>query len=104
MKTQKEIIAILQKLQPEYAQEGIEILGIFGSVARNEHSTKSDIDILIQTNQTFLKRYQGFLGFAKLDEIKTALENKLDSHVDLIDKRGLEQHNNRYILQKALYV
>ena len=80
------------------------LLGIFGSYARGEESETSDIDILIETTPEFLKTYKGFKAFAKLDEIKHELEHVFEKEIDLVDKVGLTQHNNTYILENTLYV
>jgi predicted nucleotidyltransferase len=38
---------ILKQHQEELAEQGMRSLAIFGSVARNESTSKSDVDILI---------------------------------------------------------
>lgn len=43
----KSVIKILQQHQKESAEQGVRKLAIFGSVARNESTSKSDVDILI---------------------------------------------------------
>jgi len=94
----------LKTLQPHYKKEGVLLLGIFGSYARDEESETSDIDILIETTPKFLKTYKGFKAFAKLDEIKHELEQVFEKEIDLVDKVGLNQHHNTYILENTLYV
>jgi len=98
------ILSTLKTLQPHYKKEGLLLLGIFGSYARDEESETSDIDILIETTPEFLKTYKGFKAFAKLDEIKYELEQVFEKKIDLVDKVGLNQHNNTYILENTLYV
>lgn len=98
------IIATLKALQPTYTQEGVLLLGIFGSYARDEQNAKSDIDILIETTPKFLQKYKGFRAFARLDDIKHELEKIFSKEIDLVDKEGLKQHNNTHILESALYV
>lgn len=98
------IIATLKALQPTYKQEGILLLGIFGSYARDEQNAKSDIDILIETTPQFLQKYKGFRAFSRLDDIKHELEKIFSKEIDLVDKEGLKQHNNAHILESTLYV
>jgi len=98
------ILSTLKTLQPHYKNEGILLLGIFGSFARGEEKETSDIDILIETTPKFLKTYKGFKAFAKLDEIKHELAQVFEKEIDLVDKIGLTQHNNTYILENTLYV
>lgn len=98
------ILETLHKLKPLYAEEGLLLLGLFGSYARDEANELSDIDILIETTPLFLKKYRGFKAFSKLDSLKEELEAVLHKNVDFVDKTGLLQHNNAYILEKTLYV
>ena len=54
----------------------IDKLGIFGSVARNEHDEYSDIDIFIS--------YTEPLDFIQLGQLKNELETLLCNRVDLV--------------------
>ncbi len=100
----EEIIKKLQTLKPLYEQEGFIILGLFGSYARDEASENSDIDILIDTKQEFLDKYRGFRAFTRFDEIKDELKQAFKADIDFVDKQGLLQRNNKYILDRAIYV
>ncbi|MBN2824216.1 MAG: nucleotidyltransferase domain-containing protein [Campylobacterales bacterium] len=99
-----EILNYLKQNKESFIQDGITILGLFGSYARDEAVSNSDIDILIDTNKKFLEKYRGFQAFIKLDEIKEILKQDLNKEIDIVDKQGLIQHNNHYILDKAIYV
>lgn len=59
-----EIDILRKRLRPIFKKHGIEKAILFGSLARNEASRHSDIDlILIQnTNLRFLDRYEGVLA------------------------------------------
>lgn len=98
------LLSKLKALQPIYQKEGVLLLGIFGSYARGEEKEMSDIDILIETTPQFLKTYKGFRAFSKLDEMKEELEKIFQKKIDFVDKEGLKQHNNSYILENTLYV
>jgi hypothetical protein len=100
----EQILDELKKLQPHYLEDGIILLGLFGSYARGEEHESSDIDILIETTPQFLEKFKGFRAYLKLDEVKIRLENKLGKKIDLMDKTGLLQHNNTYIMENTLYV
>ncbi len=102
--TKKQILNYLSQQKNSFSEDGITILGLFGSFARDEANAQSNIDILIDTNATFLEKYRGFQAFIRLDEIKEQLKNDLHYEIDMIDKQGLLQHNNHYILEKAIYV
>jgi predicted nucleotidyltransferase len=81
MQTKNDYLHKLQEFKQLYSSEyGIERIGIFGSVARGEHTENSDIDIY----------YEGkSLGLKSLVEFPMQLENFLGAPVDVIRK-----HNN----------
>lgn len=102
--TKNEILQTLKELKPKYEAEGFEILGLFGSYARDEATESSDIDILIDTKKEFLDKYRGFQAFAKFDDIKEELKAVLHKEIDFVDRQGLLQRGNEYIINKAIYV
>jgi len=73
----EEILNKLKELKPIYQKEGLEILGVFGSYAKETNTKYSDIDIAYKLDyDQFSKRYIG--GFSKLlriDEIKEDLQS-----------------------------
>ena len=78
MKTTNEYILLLRDYKRQHAAEyGIERMGIFGSVARNEQNEDSDVDIYIEAPRMSL------FGLAGLH---IALEKYLKAHVDIICK------------------
>ncbi len=55
-------------------QNGVAMLGVFGSVARNEDTPESDIDLLVK-----LKQPVGLIDFIRLeDKFGEVLERKVD--------------------------
>ena len=49
MNTRVEYINILQRFKQEHAGEyGITSIGLFGSVARNEQTEESDVDVVVE--------------------------------------------------------
>ena len=98
------ILNKLKDINPSIEKDGIKLLGLFGSYSRDEATSNSDIDILIETTPLFLEKYKGLRAFSKLEELKTDLENIFQKNVDIVDKQGLIQKNNTYILNKAIYV
>ncbi len=102
--TKENILQTLKELKPKYEAEGFEILGLFGSYARDEATESSDINILIETKKEFLDKYRGFRAFAKFDDIKEELKAVLHKEIDFVDRQGLLQRGNDYIINKAIYV
>jgi len=71
-------------------------IGLFGSVARNDNHTGSDIDILIeqQTPDLFI-----------LGTIKTELEEEFGTPIDIIRLHdGINDFLKKRINQEAIYV
>ena len=69
----------LRLIKPILSNDGINILGVFGSYARGDYSTNSDIDILyeIKDIQEFMEKYKGFSAFSKLADTKEFLKKEL---------------------------
>ena len=72
----QDCIQKLSNFKMMFAQKyGITKLGIFGSVARNEHSEQSDIDIVVEVKKPSLRL---------MYELKEALKQLFDCEVDLV--------------------
>ena len=74
---------------------GVESLALFGSVAREEAVSESDVDILV----SFLKT-PGMFGFL---ELKEYLEHLLECPVDLVTRNALKKQFREQILQEAVH-
>jgi predicted nucleotidyltransferase len=96
----EDILNKLKELKPIYQNEGLEILGIFGSYAKDENTKYSDIDIAYKLDyEKFSKKYIG--GFSKLlriNEIKEELQNILKNDVDVVPD------SNKKIMKDLIYV
>jgi predicted nucleotidyltransferase len=97
MKSQKEILDLLRRYKPTAQKKyGMTKLGVFGSVARGEHNTNSDVDVCYEGQAPSL---------LTLDMIQTELEQLLDCRVDLVRIR--ENMNNllrQRIIKDGIYV
>ena len=72
-------------------------IGIFGSVARNEDTEKSDIDILYN--------FKDIIEFSKFLNLKEFLEKELTKKIDLVDERFIHPKMKPYIINdlKLIY-
>ncbi|MDT8384927.1 MAG: nucleotidyltransferase family protein [Gammaproteobacteria bacterium] len=70
-------------------------LDIFGSVARDEAGTDSDVDILVAFEET-----PGLFGFVQL---KQYLEDALSCKVDLVTKKALKPQLRDNILKDLVH-
>ncbi|HIP55997.1 MAG TPA: nucleotidyltransferase domain-containing protein [Arcobacter sp.] len=95
-----QILNQLKILKPIYEKEGLTLLGLFGSYAKNTQTKYSDIDIVYRLDyDKFSQKYIG--GFSKLlriDDIKKELESTFSKQVDFIPD------TNKNITQDLIYV
>ena len=73
---------------------GVRSLGLFGSYARNEQNSKSDIDILVE--------FDGSIGLLKFMELESNLSELFGRRVDLVMKSALKPRIGQRILQEVL--
>ena len=96
MKTRDEIINCLkenkERLQSKFPLKSI---ALFGSYARNEQTEESDIDVLVEFNQS--------VGFEFIDLLED-LEKLFNHKIDLVSKKGVKDHYLPYIEDDAIYV
>jgi predicted nucleotidyltransferase len=90
-----EILALLRAYRAESKEYGVKSLAIFGSVARNEETEESDIDILIEFGQP--------VGLFEFVRIKDQLEKLLNRPVDLVTPEALKKQLKEQILKEAIY-
>lgn len=95
-----EIINKLKELKPIYQKEGLEIVGLFGSYARDNETEYSDIDIAYKLNyEEFSKKYVGeFSKLLRIDSIKDELKSIFKKEIDLIPD------TNKKIIKDIIYV
>lgn len=95
-----EILSKLKELKPTYEKEGLILLGLFGSYAKDTQTKFSDIDIAYKMDyDKFSLNYKG--GFAKLlriDDIKKELQSIFKTPIDLIPD------TNKSILKDLIHV
>jgi uncharacterized protein len=77
----KDAKKILSDHKTDLVQLGVNALSLFGSVANNRASAKSDVDILVDFDSK--KGLFGFMG------LKNYLEEILHCKVDLVTKNAL---------------
>jgi len=96
----QEILNKLKELKPIYQNEGLEILGVFGSYAKNTNTKYSDINIAYKLDyDKFSKKYiGGFSKILRIDEIKDELKSIFKKEVDFVSD------SNKKILKDLIYV
>lgn len=84
---------ILSSNKKNLCQLGVSTLSIFGSVARNEVTSKSDVDILVEFDSK-----KGLFAFI---DLKQHLEFLLKRRVDLVTRSALHPALKDKILDEA---
>jgi predicted nucleotidyltransferase len=87
---------ILTEKSPELKRLGVVSLAVFGSTARDEATSTSDIDILISFSHP--------PTFDQYMETKFFLEDLLGSKVDLVLQDGLKPLVRTEVEKEAIYV
>ena len=79
MKTREEYLNDIKHFKKEFANKfGILSIGIFGSVARNEHQAESDLDVFVELQEP---------DFFIMSDIKERLEQICNCKIDLLRLR-----------------
>jgi len=100
MSDKNSILSTLKKLKPVYEKEGLILLGLFGSYARDTQTKFSDIDIAYKIDyDKFSSKYKdGFSKILRIDEIKKELQEVFHTRVDLVPD------SNKSILKELINV
>jgi uncharacterized protein len=86
------------KILKEHLKEKYKIseIGIFGSYARGEQNSASDIDILVSFDE--------IPSLLKFIEIENYLSDELNIKTDLVRKEALRKELSNQILSEVLYI
>jgi len=92
----KKVLEILNQYQSELQEMGVKSLALFGSVARDEATPESDVDILVEFNRP--------MGLFGLIELQNRLEELLGCEVDLGTLDSLKYRIRENVLKECYYV
>ena len=90
----EEVIALLNSHKSSIQEFQVESLLIFGSVARNEASVESDVDLLVE--------FQSTVGLFTFVRLQRYLETILGCKVDLGTPDSLKDDLREVVLQEAI--
>lgn len=91
---QEEVLLILAAHQEKLQKLGVKSLELFGSVARNEATSESDVDFLVE--------FSIDAGLFELFRVQHYLEDILGCAVDLGTKDALREHLREPVLKDAI--
>ena len=95
--TRQDILSSLKKLKSEVEKEySVKTIGVFGSVARDEQTGTSDIDLLVEFSKPV-----GFVTFMRLENF---LSERLGTQVDLVTSDSLKPVIRQDVLAEVIYV
>ncbi|MGK7946591.1 MAG: nucleotidyltransferase family protein [Microcystaceae cyanobacterium] len=93
---QAELLNWLRKYRLELVRYGVKSIAIFGSVARDEATPTSDIDLLVE--------FDGVVTFDRYMDLKFYLEDNLGRRVDLVSAKMLKPQIRETVLREAINV
>jgi predicted nucleotidyltransferase len=91
-----EILTILRQHRAEIQGFGVKSLAIFGSVARDEATSDSDVDLLVE--------FEKKVTFDRYMNLKFYLEDCLGIKVDLVTQKMLRPQIRKTVEKEALRV
>lgn len=93
----RDVIRILKNQRKELEEHfNVASLSLFGSVARDEASSDSDVDLLVEFSKP--------VGLFQFIELQQRLEELLGCKVDLGTSRSLKSRIKDQVLQEAIRV
>lgn len=91
-----DVLALVQAHRSSLIQLGVKSLDLFGSVARNQAHSSSDVDFLVE--------FEHPIGLFQLLRVKHYLEDILDCPVDLGTQTALREHLRETVLKDLIHV
>lgn len=91
-----QVLAILSNSPLDYASYGVKSLFLFSSVARDQASEESDVDILVE--------FEEIPTFDKYMDFKFHLEDLLSKKVDLVERQLLHPSLRSSVASEAVQI
>jgi predicted nucleotidyltransferase len=92
--TREQVLAKLSEERDNIRRFGVRSLGLFGSVARAENTSASDLDMLVEFDHTSFDAYM---------DLKAYLEKLFDCPVDLVLANALKPRLREPILNETVH-
>lgn len=90
------LIKLLKQNLTVIKSYGVTSLALFGSFARDEAKSSSDLDLLVE--------FEGVVTFDNYMELKFFLEDSLRLSVDLVSRKMLKPQLLKSVEKEAIYV
>jgi uncharacterized protein len=92
----EDILEFLRAKEEALSSFGVRTIGLFGSFARDEATTESDIDFLVEYQPGY-KTFDNFMGLLLF------LEAHFEREIELVAKGSVSEHIWPYITQELVY-
>jgi len=91
-----DIEEVKRKIVPILSRYGVKRAAVFGSVARGEARSDSDVDLLVELYEP--------LGLFRFAQLNYTLEDALNKKVDLVKNTAIKSSFKPNILREAIYI
>ncbi|NJN30324.1 MAG: nucleotidyltransferase family protein [Synechococcales cyanobacterium RM1_1_8] len=91
-----EVLDLIRSHQTQLQQLGVKSFDLFGSVARDQATAKSDVDVLVELDNS--------VGFFEFFKIKHYLEELLQRPIDLGTADALKEHLRKPVSEESVRV
>ncbi|MGQ9597339.1 MAG: nucleotidyltransferase family protein [Thermoproteota archaeon] len=99
MKKIEEIKIKLERLKPVLKERfKVKSIGVFGSYVRGEEKKGSDLDVLVEFEESAGLSLLDFIG------LENFLSEELGVKVDLVEKATLKPRIGKHILEEVVYL
>lgn len=95
--TRDEALRILRRHEGELRQRGVARVALFGSVARDEARSDSDIDVMVEFNPDAAISVWAYAG------LKDLIQGFFGEQVDVVSRNGLNRYIRPTVEREALY-
>jgi uncharacterized protein len=92
----EDVLSLVTAHRSELEQLGVKALNLFGSVARNQANSESDVDFLVE--------FSIEAGLFDLFRVQHYLENLLERKVDLGTEDALREHLRQPVMRDVIRV
>lgn len=96
VETKQEVIQVIKDNLDRFAEFGVSEVGLFGSFVREEATSQSDIDLLVNLHNHDYSNYCKLIDFAQ-----SLFKNR---KVDMITENSINEINGIYICKEVEYV
>jgi len=98
--SRSELLNRLRLHEAELRAAGVESLILFGSMARDDSNSGSDVDLAVRPGAGFSAG--GFNHFGRMDALRQRLSTLLECEVDLVEEAGVRPRLRQVIEKEGL--